>query len=129
MKFLLDTSFLMIPGTFGTDIFEELSKFGKTELYTLDLVVSELRTHAENGKGKTKSAARLALLLIEKKGVEIIETKKREKKADDELFKRGNKFVICTLDKNLAKRVKDYGGRVVFLRQQKYLEMEPGIDI
>jgi rRNA-processing protein FCF1 len=42
MKFLLDANFLMIPGKFRVDVFKELEKFGKPDLYTLDLVVKEL---------------------------------------------------------------------------------------
>jgi len=100
-----------------------LTRFGKPELYTIDLVVKELERHAAEGKGKTKRAAKLALTFIEKKNIEIIETKKRAKKADDELFKRGNKFVICTLDRDIITHVKENGGKVIFLRQMKYLEM------
>ena len=42
MKFLLDTNFLMIPGKFKVDVFSELEKFGKPELYTVSAVVREL---------------------------------------------------------------------------------------
>lgn len=124
MKFLLDTSFLMIPGKHGIDIFDGLYEFGKPELYTLDMVIEELMIHLEEGKGKIKKAAKLALSFIEKMGVEVIEVKrKKSTKTDDELFKRGNKFVICTQDVELSKRVREYGGKVVYLRQQKYLDI------
>jgi len=122
MKFLLDTSFLMIPGNFGVDIFSELTKFGKPELYTLDLVIRELEMHLKEGNGKTKKSAKLALSFIERMSIEVIETKKHARKADDELFRRGNKFVICTLDRAIAKNIKEHGGKVVILRQKKYLE-------
>lgn len=124
MKFLLDTSFLMIPGKHGVDIFEGLCAFGKPELYTLDMVVNELKVHLEEGKGKTKKSAKLALSFLDKLDIEIIEVRrKKSTKTDDELFKRGNRFVICTQDVTLAKRLRKEGAKVVYLRQKKFLEM------
>lgn len=124
MKFLLDTSFLMIPGNHGVDIFEGLTKFGQPKLYTIDMVIEELHIKENDGKGKTKKAAKLALTFVEKLDIEVIEVKrKKSTKTDDELFKRGNKFVICTQDLELAKRLREYGAKVVYLRQKKFLEM------
>ena len=123
MKFLLDTSFLMIPGKHGVDIIEGLSEFGLPELYTLDSVVGELEKHVKEGSGKEKKSAKLALSIIDKLGILVIETKKKEKNTDDSLFCRGNKFIICTQDITLGKRVREHGGKVVYLRQKKYLEI------
>ncbi|MBN2102083.1 MAG: nucleotide-binding protein [Candidatus Aenigmarchaeota archaeon] len=125
MKFLLDTSFLMIPGKHGVDIFEKLNEFGQPELYTLDMVVDELKTHIEEGKGETKRSAKLALSFIERLGIKIVEVKKKKgTKTDDELFKKGSRFVICTQDIELGKRLRAEGAKVVYLRQQKYLCMD-----
>ena len=70
MKFLLDTNFLLIPGQFKIDIFSELNKYGKPKLFTLDLVVQELKT-LSTGKGKDSAAAKLALELLQQKKVDI----------------------------------------------------------
>ena len=91
---------------------------------TLDMVIDELKGHEAEGKGKTKKAAKLALSMIDKLNIKIIDVKRRKStKTDDELFKRGNKFVICTQDIELSKRIREFGGKVVYLRQQKYLDM------
>ena len=124
MKFLLDTSFLMIPGKHGVDIFEGLREFGQPELYTLSRVIDELEKHVAEGSGKEKKTAKLALAFIERFNIKIIVTNKKEKNTDDSLFKRGNKFIVCTQDRELAERVREYGGKVVFLRQKKYLAMD-----
>ena len=122
MKFLLDANFLMLPGKFKVDVFQELEKFGKPELFALDLVAKEL-ARISKGKGKDAFSAKLGLLFIQQKDIGILES--REGKADAELLRlSGEGYVVCTQDRKLTEKILRKGGHVIFLRQGKYLEMK-----
>jgi rRNA-processing protein FCF1 len=122
MKFLLDANFLMIPGKFRLDIFRELERFGRPELYTPDLVVREL-VKLSKGKGKPAFYAKLGLFLVQEKDIGILES--HEAKADSELLRlAGEGFTVCTQDRALTLKIRKNGGKVAFLRQGKYLEMK-----
>ncbi|NIP40445.1 MAG: nucleotide-binding protein [Candidatus Aenigmarchaeota archaeon] len=120
MKALLDTNFLMIPGEFGVDILSELLNLGYTEIFTLDLVVDELK-RLSVGKAKVSRNARIGLEFVRKGEIVILETK--GKQADQEIleFAKTREFAICTQDKELINKVKRFRGRVITLRQGKYL--------
>lgn len=120
MKFLLDANFLLIPGQFKVDIFRELEKFGKPELYTLDSVILELENLAATKK-KDCMAARLALELA--KGKNMIALKAENENTDKEIERAAveNNFVVCTQDRELIKKLKKGKIKVIALRQKKYL--------
>lgn len=121
MKFLLDANFLMIPGKFKVDVFSELMRFGKPELYTLDLVVQELEKKAA-GKGKDARHAKLALTLVERKYIGILPAKG---KADQEIERIAaeQNMIVCTQDRELIKKLKAEEVPVISLRQKKRLEL------
>jgi rRNA-processing protein FCF1 len=122
MKFLLDANFLMIPGKFKVDVFQELEKFGKPELFTIDLVVKEL-SRLSKAKGKDAFCAKLGLFFIQEKDIGILETE--GKNADSEMLGLGGKgYTVCTQDKALTGKILKAKGKVVFLRQGKYLEIK-----
>ncbi|MCX6709599.1 MAG: hypothetical protein NTV63_01425 [Candidatus Woesearchaeota archaeon] len=134
VKILLDTNFLMIPIQFRVDIFTELQRLlnCKYELFTLDLNVEELKFAAKNGSMADKKAAKVALLLIEKKGVSILKTKRFLNRAENphdvdscivEYAKEG--YSVATQDKGLRDRIKacfPFASQpIIVLRKKKYL--------
>jgi rRNA-processing protein FCF1 len=122
MKFLLDANFLMIPGKFRVDVFRELERFGRPELYTIDLVVKEL-SKLSKAKGRDAFSAKLGLYFIQQKDIGILETE--GKNADSELLGLAGKgYTVCTQDKALTAKILKARGKVAFLRQGKYLEMK-----
>ena len=110
----MDTNFLLIPGQFKVDVFEQLRELMDQpfKVVVLKQSVEELKRIAK-GSGKNAGAARIGLELVKK--VKIVEG---EGHADDIL---AEKKVVCTQDYNLKKRVKENGGKVITLRQKKYL--------
>lgn len=120
MKALLDTNFLMIPGEFRVDILSDLLNLGYTEIFTLDLVVTELSKLAV-GSAKKARSARIGLEFI-RKG-QIVVLKAEEGYADDEIVRlaKTKKYVACTQDKGLINRLKRERLRYVTLRHKKYL--------
>lgn len=121
MRFLLDTNFLIIPGKHKVDIFSEFTRFGKPELYTLDLVVKELRALA-SGKGRNARYAKLGLELIKKKGVEVLETMDSNTDREIERISAEGDFVVCTQDLILARRLLREEVRVIVLKGKKVLD-------
>lgn len=119
MKFLLDTNFLMAVGQFKIDVFEQLSEFGRPEIYTLDLVVEELEK-LKAGKGRKSRSAKLALNLIEQKDIRVL--KSRESLADDELVRQARMgYTVCTQDRELLERLKKKGFPAIRIIQKKTL--------
>ncbi len=121
MRFLLDTNFLLIPGKFRVDIVKELERFGKPELYTIDLVVKELGRLAE-GSGREASDARVGLELLRLRNAEVLGTS--GKHADDEIEEvaKSHGLAVCTQDRGLQKRLSIQGVEVFYLRQRSRID-------
>ncbi len=116
MKFLLDTNILMSIESLKIDLVSELSKFGKPELYTLDVVKKELIK-------KSNIQAKIALEFIKRFKVKVIKSSGQD--ADSEIVRTASEkgFVVCTQDKALIKRLVRKGVKVVYIRQKRFLEM------
>jgi len=121
MKFLLDANFLLAPVQFRVDIYSELARFGKHELYTLSLVLEELERMA-SGHSRKSRQAKLALALAKKAHVTVIQARGQADKAILRIAK--GKFVVCTQDTALKSRLRKSKIPVVTIRQKKYLAIE-----
>ena len=119
-EIILDTNFLLIPGQFKVDIFSEIDRVCpfSYDLYVLDKSINEL----ERIMGKDKPAAKLALSLIKAKKLKILKTS--EKKSVDDLILGMNEVIVATLDKELIRRLKEKGTKIIRLRQKKYLVVD-----
>jgi len=120
MKVLLDSNFLLIPGKFRVDVFREMRVFGKPEPHTLDLVIKELEEIAKK-QGRDARYAHLGLFLIDSRGVNIIKAKGRNTDREIEKVAKEGGFIVCTQDRELIKKLRKKGIRVISLRQRKYL--------
>jgi len=121
VQIFLDTNGLMAIGEFGIDVFDELEKLCdfKYEAIVLDKVIEELKKIGLEQRGKYKRASKLALGLIEGR-TKIVKSK--EGYVDDLLVEVGKKGgIVLTQDKELKKRVKLVGGKVIVIRQKKRL--------
>ena len=121
-KILLDTNFLMAWGQFKVDIFTQIDKIStfRYELFTLDKNLDELNKIIEEQKGKDKDAAKIALKLIDVKGIEIMKTNSNQK-TDDLILDLASKkdFIVATQDKFLKSRLKEKNVPMIVLRQKK----------
>ena len=121
-KVLLDTNALMAIAELKIDVFVELEKECdfKYEIYILRGTILELKNIMEQQPGKYKRAAKLALDIVQKKEIKIIEKKGKVDDILTELSKQG--CLIVTQDKELKKRLtKPYltirqGKRIVVVR-------------
>ena len=119
-KILVDTNFLLIPFQFKVDIFKEIDRIidEKYEIFIIDKTIGELEKLIKGGKEKEIKAARLALQLIKKFNIKIINA--QGDNVDDIIVQLKDKdTIVATMDKELRKRLK---GDVIVLRQKKYLK-------
>ena len=127
---VLDTNFLLIPGQHRVDIFSELDRVLEFNYrpVTLTGVVEELREIAESEEAgrRDRIAAKIALKLLDR--VEVVEYGKGLD-VDEAIVRYAleNGAVVCTLDKELRKRLRKLGVRVVYLRELSHLEVEPEV--
>lgn len=123
----MDTNFLLLPCTERIDIFTEIERLVKEshELVTLAGVTTELE-HIKEGvgvKGYNKTAACVALKLIEKKNVKVVggcggvDAQIMRFTADDP----GN-TIICTNDKALRKTLRKLGAALIGMRSRTHLD-------
>ena len=128
-KIYLDTNFLLIPIQFKVDIFGEIDRicdFPK-ETFVLSNTIDELRKIVLKQKGKDKEAAKIAIQIVERrvkqKSLNITAFSK-ETGVDDILVELADKdTIIATQDKELKRRIKEKGGKIIILKSKKYLQL------
>lgn len=115
---ILDTNALMIPCQFGVDVFSELERLGYHELLVPEEVVKELNKLYAHAKGKDRTAASVAISLLDR--CDIIEAKGNP---DDVIIKMAEErdAAVVTNDIELKKRLKEKKIPVIHLRQKKRL--------
>jgi len=118
-KVAIDTNMLTAMLEFKIDIFEETKKmFGNVDFVILKKTISELEKITQR-YGKEKKKAEFALKVLEKKNWRLIEVE--AKNCDDALVKISNDYIIATNDKKLKKRIKENKGKVLFIKQKKFI--------
>ncbi len=135
-QIILDTNFLLIPFTLKVDILTEIDKIidEPYKLTILDRSIDELQKIAEEQSGKHKQAAKMALLLIKKKNINILKTKQKslympinskESVVDDIILKISDKnTIVATQDLPLRKRLSEKRVKTIILRSKKQVELK-----
>jgi len=120
-KICFDTNMLLNIKRFKIDVFEESRKMlGKVEFMVPIQVMKELEGLEKEG-GQLKQEVSIARQLIEKNEVEIVEVDAES--ADEALKKLCKQAIIATNDKELKDSIKELNGRILQLRQKKFLEI------
>jgi len=122
-KILLDTNFLMISFQFGVDIFSEIERICNFnyKLFVLDKTIGELKNIIETQKGMHKDAARAALQLLKFKKIAAIKTSSK-KHTDDIILDYAKKdYLVATQDKDLKRKLINFGIEVIVMKQKKML--------
>ncbi|MBN2015000.1 MAG: nucleotide-binding protein [Candidatus Altiarchaeota archaeon] len=122
---ILDTNFLLLPYTEKVDVFGEIERLvvDECELCTLAGVLEELLGIRDNreSKGRDKIAAKIALQLIEKKKVKVIESRGRVDEQIIEYAKKNKETMVCTNDKELKRRLIGLGIPVIHIMSGRRL--------
>lgn len=124
MKFLIDTSFIVSATGSKIDVVTELRKFGKPEMYVLDLVIQELEK-LSSGRGKKAKDSRLSLAILGKVGVNVIKTRPGNTDRKIMTYALNRDMTVCTIDAKLKRTLLKRGAKVVIIRQGKYLVFAP----
>ena len=132
----MDTNALLIPGTFGIDIYEELEDMGYLEIIIPESVMDELNAlrNSESEKGRTKRAAQIGyqlvlqhLRLAKGRSRVVIERKggdtDRDRDTDSEIIRMAKMqdAAVLTSDAELRRRLHQEGIPTVFLRGRNRL--------
>jgi len=133
----LDANFILTPATLNVDIYKELKiNFPNTyELVVLSAIFTELEDKIKKypRKTKLKQEYQLCRAILEQQSYTLIQCERPHpgKLVDDLLlefalnsFKEGNNVYIATNDKELRKKCRDSKMKVIFVRQNKFLEIE-----
>jgi|SRR3972149_3842260 len=130
VEILLDTNFLLLPGEYRVDIFAEIRRIitGPYELIILDRTIDELNALALTGKPRQKPATKIALLLVKKHKVRVIETGRTihvDKLIKDYAAKlpRGG-LIIATQDAQLKKALAKQHIPLIVMRKKQYLVLQ-----
>ena len=125
-KVILDTNFLLIPGLFKVDVFEEIKNImnDKYELFIMDGTIGELNKIIDNkNKSKDKLNAKIGLGLIDVKKVKKIHSEERN--VDDAIVNIANKdTIVATSDRELKRRLRKNNVGLISLRKKQYLILE-----
>ncbi len=119
-KVIIDTNGLMIPGQFGIDIFSELQQLGFFSYIVPSASVKELEKIVSTGRSKDRTAAKIALSLLDR--CTIID---RNGYADDIIIDLavGMDAAVLTNDIELKKRLCSKGVTNVYLRDRTRLSI------
>ncbi|HLC92836.1 MAG TPA: hypothetical protein VJH23_03940 [archaeon] len=122
MVVAFDTNMLLNIERFGVDIFRQAREmFGRVEFVVPLEVVKELDGLSNEGQ-KLKKEAKIAKIAMEKNMAKVVDF--GQKNADLALLKMAPEAVIGTNDKELKDSVRELSGRVLILRQRKFLELD-----
>ena len=122
IKVALDTNMLLAIEQLGVDVFFQIEEmFGKdTETAIPKHVLEELRKFEE---GKLGTETGIALEEIERHKAKVIEIDAEN--ADNALEKMAKEgYIVASNDKVLRKRIKGFGGTVIYLRQSRFLKKD-----
>lgn len=126
---IFDTNFLLIPAEFKVDIFQkskDLINTKKLDMAVFDKTIYELQK-IKDSRSKSSSSAKIGLQLINVKNITIIASK--DKTYVDDMFLNYEKYlpdsdrevIVATQDKELKKRLKQRGIKVIYMAARKKL--------
>lgn len=119
-KVVFDSSMLLVIERFKVDIFQEIRELlGRTEFYITEAIERELNSLQESNAKEVK----IARELMEKNSVKVVKTK--AEKGDESLIEKALQgMIVASNDKELRKRIKAFGGKLIYLRKKKLIKIE-----
>ena len=119
IKVLLDTNFLLTMVRQKIHGLEEIKEKVPAEFYTLGRVLYEIKGLSKNDK-KIQNESRIVEQVLKNNNVKVIDSTMED--VDSELVNLSKEYVIATNDKFLRKRVKEAGGKTIFIRSMTYID-------
>jgi rRNA-processing protein FCF1 len=126
IKVMLDTNFLLTMIRYKIHGFEDIKQKLPVEFYTLSRVLVELKGLEKSDK-KVKKEVAIVEQVLKNNNVKVIDSTSED--VDSELVKLSSKgYVIATNDKFLRQRIKQSGGKTIFIRSLTYIDTGDVID-
>ncbi len=121
-RIALDSSILLAINETKVDLFERIKeKLGKVAFVVPKAVIEELKKLKKKNK-KLGRSVKIAERLIKINKCKILRGKREADEALKDLGRKG--FIVATADKELKKSIKKNNGKVLFIRQKKYVLIE-----
>lgn len=126
-RVILDTNFLLLPGSQGLDIYTEIDRLLLVPytFFVMENSYKELQNIIEGktkAKGKDKFNAKLGFILAKQKGLKTLACSSKEPLVDDNIVRIANeKTYVATLDKGLQKRLREKQAKIITVRQKNRL--------
>ena len=121
-RVVLDTSILLSIAENKIAVLDAIrEKLGAAEFFVTSSVSRELKALEEQG-GK-RQEAEVARKVLDAHNVQELENDCEN--ADDCLAEKASQgYLVATSDSELKKRIKGFGGRIIYLKKGKLVEME-----
>jgi len=118
-KVLLDTNFLLTMVRYKIHGLEDIKAKIPVEFYVLSGTIDELEGLAKDKKIRAEYA--IVKKILENNKAEGINSKMT--KVDDELVENSKEYVIATNDKELRKRIKEFGGKSIYIKKLTLVDL------
>ena len=114
----------MMAAQFNLDVVGQLQELIPQFEYTVpSFIVKELENIHKRSRGKTRSAASIALKIAAQEPLRIKNIPQlQDEKVDDALIRISR--VLCTNDRELRNKARKLKIPVIYLRQRKYLALD-----
>ncbi len=115
---------MMIPGLFKVDIFHQIRELDPgAQFVVVHFTREELEKIKKTGSGKEKSAAHVALQMIDQFDIHSLPDKGGHYADDEILIHAKEGYAVATMDKAFKERLKSHKIEVITLRQKSYVKI------
>jgi rRNA-processing protein FCF1 len=120
MKVILDTNFLLTTIRYKLHGLSQIKERFPAEFYVLSGSIDELEGLAKNNKKIAKEYKLVKEMLHNEKAIGI---KSSTENVDNELVELSKEYIIATNDKELRNRIKESGGKTIFIKKLTFVDM------
>jgi len=111
---MLDTNFLLTMIRYKIHALDEIRTQFPASFFVLSGVLGEMNALGKHDK-KIRTEVAIAKQIINQNNVKIIES--TIENVDNELIELSKEYIIATNDKELRRKVKEKGGKTIFVRK------------
>ena len=121
IKVLLDTNFLLTIVRYKIHGLEEIKQKLPAEFFTLSRILFELAGLGKSDK-KVKKEVAIVEQMLKNNNVKVLDSTMES--VDTELIGLSKDYVIATNDKELRRKVREAGGKTIYVKSLTYVEVE-----
>ena len=119
-KVILDTNFLLTMVRYKIHAITEIRSQIPVEFFVLSGIIDEMQVLSK--EKKIKKEVSIVTQILEKNNVQGIISKL--KNVDDELVSLSKEYIVATNDKELRKRIREFGGKTIYIQKLTTVNLE-----